>query len=242
MTPVLDESEVQKRAEFQALIFDLDDTLFDTTGLLITPAAHEMAKALKEAGLKGDVPAILSHRKQIIERQPRAEVIDALLDHFGVEEGQSRDKIREAGVSAFYARSINEDIHPYLGVPEMLMELKTHYNLYLVTLGSPLTQRRKLELLGLQSFFIKVFYVDISVTRGKQEALAEILLGHAQPSSTFLSIGNRLDTDLAPAKRLGMGTCWVRQGELRHMSATCAEEEPDYQIDRIQDLVRVCRL
>jgi ribonucleotide monophosphatase NagD (HAD superfamily) len=49
-------------------------------------------------------------------------------------------------------------------------------------------------------------------------------------------VGDRLDNDIAPAKRLGMQTIRVLQGFARHQRPRSAAEEPDHTIRAIADL------
>ena len=52
-------------------------------------------------------------------------------------------------------------------------------------------------------------------------------------------IGDRLDNDVVPAKQLGMKTVWVRQGFSKYQSVKNDNEQPDYMIDTIGDIVDV---
>ena len=52
-------------------------------------------------------------------------------------------------------------------------------------------------------------------------------------------IGDRLDNDIVPAKQLGMKTVWVRQGFAKYQSVKNDNEQPDYIIDTIGDIVDV---
>jgi putative hydrolase of the HAD superfamily len=54
-----------------------------------------------------------------------------------------------------------------------------------------------------------------------------------------LMVGDRLDNDIAPARRLGMRTVRVRQGIARSQQPRTVEETPDCTIDAIADLAQV---
>lgn len=49
-------------------------------------------------------------------------------------------------------------------------------------------------------------------------------------------IGDRLDNDIVPAKKLGMKTVWVRQGFAKFQSVNRANEKPDYIIESIREI------
>lgn len=50
-------------------------------------------------------------------------------------------------------------------------------------------------------------------------------------------IGDRLDNDIIPAKKLGMNTVWVRQGFAKFQSVKNELERPDYIVESIVDVV-----
>lgn len=56
------------------------------------------------------------------------------------------------------------------------------------------------------------------------------------PSHAFM-VGDRLDNDIIPAKKLGMKTVWVRQGFAIYQSIDDEEKKPDYIVDSIDELV-----
>ena len=56
------------------------------------------------------------------------------------------------------------------------------------------------------------------------------------PSDAFM-VGDRLDNDIAPAKKLGMKTVWVRQGYAIYQSIDDESTRPDYIVDSIEELV-----
>lgn len=52
-------------------------------------------------------------------------------------------------------------------------------------------------------------------------------------------IGDRLDNDIVPAKKLGMKTVWVRQGFAKYKSITDESEKPDYIIEAIESILDI---
>ena len=52
-------------------------------------------------------------------------------------------------------------------------------------------------------------------------------------------IGNRLDNDIAPAKKIGMKTVWVRQGFAKYQSIKNISESPDITIEGIGELLDI---
>ena len=57
--------------------------------------------------------------------------------------------------------------------------------------------------------------------------------------SEAVMIGDRLDNDIIPAKKLGMKTVWVRQGFAKFKSVKNELERPDYIVESIADVVNL---
>lgn len=58
-------------------------------------------------------------------------------------------------------------------------------------------------------------------------------------SGEAVMIGDRLDNDIIPAKQLGIKTVWVRQGFAKYQSIKSNDEQPDYIIDSIADILDI---
>ena len=51
-----------------------------------------------------------------------------------------------------------------------------------------------------------------------------------------IMIGDRLDNDIIPAKKMGMKTVWVRQGYAVYQSIDDESKRPDHIVDSIEEL------
>jgi len=52
-------------------------------------------------------------------------------------------------------------------------------------------------------------------------------------------IGDRLDNDVVPAKRLGMKTVWIRQGFGGLSDPALSPEQPDWIVKDLRELVKL---
>jgi putative hydrolase of the HAD superfamily len=52
-------------------------------------------------------------------------------------------------------------------------------------------------------------------------------------------IGDRLDNDIVPAKQIGMKTIWVRQGFAKYKSVKNDDENADYTVEEIKDILKI---
>src|SRR5690606_34503838 len=109
-----------------------------------------------------------------------------------------------AGFRAFYERKtrIPSDLSLFPGSRETLLALHERYNLYLVTSGSLETQKEKIRILGIRDIFKDIRCVDINKGERKSSAFAAIMNITRSPPERHLSIGNRVDTDIAEARLL----------------------------------------
>ena len=48
-----------------------------------------------------------------------------------------------------------------------------------------------------------------------------------------MMIGDRIDNDIIPAKKLGMKTIWIKQGFGKYWNITNDEEKADYEVDNL---------
>jgi len=220
------------------IIFDLDDTLFDTNGQLIEVASVESFQAMIAEGLNANVNECLIKRREFVATHPRRDIYSQLTDHFGVKPSKDPQKVAKAGFNAFHCREIKEKIFLFDGVLPMLESFRKIYDLYLVTLGNPNTQKKKVELLNLSSIFSEIIYVDISVDKNKTKAFHQILdLDSKLPPECHLSIGNRIDSEIRDAKALGMQTVLLLHGEHVTLKPQNQNEVADQSINKITDIL-----
>lgn len=230
---------------FEVLIFDLDDTLIETTNLLTPAATREACEAMVQAGLASSVDECLATRQGQHDFSSAPDFFARVVERFGVNTMIEQAVIADLGRQAFYGREIKEHLELAPELRATLQELRRKYQLILLTAGVARTQREKISRLRLTELFHHVLIVEPHRGQFKQDEFIKILSLTGAVPARHLSIGNRLDTDIAPALALGMRGCWVRTGEqARASAATSASSlaKPDFSIHSIHELVTTCRL
>lgn len=227
---------------FDHVVFDLDDTLLDTYRQLIPKAARESCRAMIAEGLVSDIEACMNARDELVRHLPRQSLYDHLVSRFGVKPGADPANVARIGYDAFHVRKVETDIELFPGTRELLYGLRDRYGMHLVTAGNRATQEQKIRILGIEDLFAEIRHVDPSKGETKQSAFEGIMRTAGGEPSRYLSVGNRLDTDVADAKRLGWRACWIRYGEYAHMSPKDEFERPDFQINHLRELIAACRL
>lgn len=123
------------------------------------------------------------------------------------------------------------DASPYPEAGALLALLAARYRLGVITNQIPGAVER-LKNWGLRDYFeVVCSSAELGVSK-PDPRIFEIALekAHAAPENCFM-IGDRLDNDVAPAKRLGMGAVWVRQGFGLCQTVPSPEYEPDYTVE-----------
>ncbi len=89
-------------------------------------------------------------------------------------------------------------------------------------------------------------YIDLVVASAEEgvakpdKRIFEIALGRAkcEPNQAVM-IGDRIDNDIVPAKRLGMHTIWIKQGFGRFWNITNEEEMAEYEVDTLMEICNI---
>ncbi len=124
---------------------------------------------------------------------------------------------------------------PYPGAENLLAALAKRYRLGIIANQAAGTEER-LRNWGLLDYFeVVCSSAELGVSKPDPH-IFEIALkkAGAAPERCFM-IGDRLDNDIAPAKKLGMGTVWIRQGFGLYQNAPSPEYEPDYAVESLAD-------
>lgn len=190
------------------LVFDLDDTLVDTFGLLITPLEQHAAEIIASLeGVSRSKDSLLEFLLQLRRKSPRQlhdELAKVAPDKAEVVIRAHRQVFEDFSIDALQIAS---------DVTAMLVSLSGRSRLVLLTEGDLTLQRRKIDHLGIGPLFEQVLIVDPSNGDSKRSAIKQLLQSSDRTTSNVVVIGNRLDNELEAAHELGAKTVWVRQGE-----------------------------
>jgi putative hydrolase of the HAD superfamily len=190
------------------IIFDLDDTLIDTTGS-ITPVKLEQALTkMVEAGLQvGDFQEALTILKRLDMASESAS--QTLLEFLEI--SNAGRKYFDIGYAELYGPLPSDfPVYPLDQALDILSELCSEHQIALVSMGKPEQQLLKLKNAGIDStIFSKIL---ISEDHDKKPHYKTILdeLGFS-PSQTLVC-GDRVKRDLSPAKELGCITVHMQWG------------------------------
>ena len=89
-------------------------------------------------------------------------------------------------------------------------------------------------------------YIDLVIASAEEgvakpdRRIFEIALGRAncKPENAVM-IGDRIDNDIVPAKKMGMKTIWIKQGFGKYWKTGSPEEQADYETDNLTALLKI---
>ena len=130
----------------------------------------------------------------------------------------------------------HEDEILYSDTEDCLKKLSGKYKIGVIANQSLGTEKR-LKNFGLLK------YVELVIASAEEgiakpdKRIFEIALNRAncEPAQSIM-IGDRIDNDIVPAKKLGMRTIWIKRGFYRYWNITREEEKADYEVNNLMEI------
>lgn len=227
------------RPRIAAVIFDLDDTLYDCLRQRVRAAHRYAARAMVQAGVPATVDEVFRARLRAFARDPQPEAIDrAVCRRFHVKNPRAVARIAR---HAFYALPVGR-LRLFPGVRALLRKLhRAGVRVFIVSFGDPPTQRAKIAALGLAGHpaVERVLYADAAGRLTKEDAFRRILkIARLDPAS-ILVVGDRPNGEILAGNRLGMHTARVSGGEFARLPPAGREERADFSLRAVSSLFRL---
>jgi HAD superfamily hydrolase (TIGR01549 family) len=229
-------------ADLKAILFDVDDTLFDRRGAqLMTLDAMMREYPDVFAGIDHGtaVEVFLESDRIIVQefsesdyafgqaRLRRQRLFLKLLD---------RDESLAEEMAEFYVEVYPRAHAPIEGAEFVVEELAVHFRLGVVSNGFPDVQYQKLETLSIHHFFeCIVLSEDLGVRKPDPGIFwrATELLG-VRPDAC-LYVGDSYACDVVGGKQAGMRVCWFNPGR----QAAPGDVLPDLEVRALREVVEV---
>lgn len=215
------------------IIFDLDDTLIDTSGSITPIALKEALFSMKKQGL--DLPFSLEEGYQELSHFNQKERSSELaVTSFARLHGASSNCL-EAGLKALSNKKCLEQITLLPDALSVLSRLVERHQLFLVSCGERKFQMTKMLLAGIDwNFFQDGAFSPLTEKKFFYEIFAKKYRWVAE--ETWVC-GDRISKDLVPAKELGYHTVHMRWG--RGLGETGLKREVDYTITHLRELEKL---
>jgi putative hydrolase of the HAD superfamily len=194
----------------EAVLFDLDDTLFPQAAWLEGAWARVAEVAAADGVPRAQFTAALN--AVAAEGTDRGRIIDRALAVLG------RSDIVVGGLVEAFRSHAPTSLLPYPGVPGALESIRAKFPMALVTDGDVRAQEAKLAALGLdRAFDVVVFSDELGRDQRKPHPAPFVAALHdlGVPAHAAVFVGDRPDKDVAGADAAGMPAIRVRTGEYR---------------------------
>jgi FMN phosphatase YigB (HAD superfamily) len=220
-------------------IFDLDDTLYDCLKQRVQVAHRHASRAMVRAGVKATVEQVFRARMQAFAKDPHLKYIDAEVGRrFNV---KNVEEVSSAAREAYFSNPVGR----LTLFPESLKVLRYLHNHgvknFIVTYGDLETQSAKVSSLKLdcEKSVEKILYADRQRVVTKEQSFQWILQQTGIPVQQALVVGDRPANEIAGGNRLGMHTVRMKGGEFAILQPQSSLEDPDYEITKIQQLLKL---
>jgi uncharacterized cofD-like protein len=231
----------------KAVIFDLDDTLFDCSGLLVANARKRAAKAMIESGINLTEKELIEEQKKLNELNPASNVFDLIAEKQVFSKNltknslhskqEKKDLIVKKALEAYNSDTV-EEIHLFPGAKELLEKLKEKgIKRILITSGITKRQENKINALKLENLMDAVFIHDIETGPEKESFFLEVIEKFNVKPKEIISVGDRIHSEIRIANMLGMNSVRLLRGRFSKVKPKNVLEEPDYSINSISELL-----
>jgi len=156
---------------------------------------------------------------------------EQLFEHYGF-----NDDICGEMIDSKFLSVMSEQAYIIDGVYEVLEELSSKYELYLVTNASVAIQKKRLSKTEFDKYF-KKYYIseEIGAHKPQKEFFEAVINDIGDPDrSRYLVIGDSLTSDIKGAVDSGLRCCFYNPEGIE-----VSEIIPDYVIDDIRDLLKI---
>jgi len=221
----------------KAAFFDLDNTLFFTSKFVET-ARKNSIKSMIRSGLLAEPQEAKDALDLIIrKRGPNYKRhFDILCKKFN---GKRFADIISAGIAAYHDTKAKEYI-PNKKIIKLLQSLKKRkLKLGIVTTGLKIKQWEKVHRLGLREIMDVVFISDDLQNLSKEIMLINALEKLKLGSHEAMFVGDRIDSDIVSANKIGITSVQILQGKYQNMVLTNEQEKPDYKIKELSELKKI---
>jgi len=221
--------------KIKAVIFDLDDTLYDCSGSLIDASRSRAAKALVEAGLPCTEEEVYQLQKELSEKHgPYHLIFNEIVNKYNAD-----SKLVTIAYKAYNSSEVSE-IKPFPYVISTLKELKEKgYKLFLLTVGVHERQEKKINILGLKPHFDEIVISDQEIGLPMEDCMRDLIERHTINFREAVMVGDRVREELRIAKSLGMTTIQMLHGRFKNEPAVNECDKPDYKIKRIFQITTI---
>ncbi len=227
----------------KATIFDLDDTLFDSTELS-SQARRNAIRAMIGVGL----PASFDEAHQVLSEVVKdygsnySFHFDQMLKRLSVESSKMKFFVSAGMIGYHDVKYAN--IRPFTDVVPTFLELKKlEVKICILSDGDALKQYEKILRLRLQDFLDDIIITEEVGIRKPNPKLYKLALErfHLKPNQAIY-VGDNYQRDIIPSRELGIHTVLIHRGGKYDQTALIDKQKlPEYELDNLKDLIPIIK-
>ena len=217
------------------IIFDLDDTLIDTSAYLTPSKLQKILAGMINEGyfLGGSTQAL----EDLLYFNKTESSSGVALKRFSEQYGIDSKRCAVALKELYDTLPDPGSVRPVSGAMEVLQELSKEGALAVVSIGNEEQQLFKLEKAGIPlSLFYKIFVLE---EKNKKKYYLLLIEEMKIDPKQVIVCGDRISIDLIPAKEIGCCTVHMERGRGLNEPSS-AKEQVDFSIKELSELVEIC--
>jgi len=218
----------------KAVLFDLDDTLYDEEQFV--EGGFKVVSQYISEKYGVDKNTFYQALLDVLRKEGRGHTFDIALKKFGL---YKKDLIPK--LVKIY-REHNPQLSLFPDTLAVLSRLKKNYKLGLITGGNEKVQRKKVQVLGIKDFFDIVIFTH-KYGEGKQKPnpfpYQKALQKWGIKPKEAVYVGDDPNQDFIGAKRLGMYTIRVLRGKYKNTKLD-RMLEADYESKNLREISDLC--
>jgi putative hydrolase of the HAD superfamily len=218
-------------SHIKAIIFDLDDTLYDCSGTLVLKGRKRVAKIISRVINCSEKEALELQLKLEEKLGPKTDIYREIANLYNLS-----DKFYKKVSSTVNALDI-KDITLFPDVNTSISKLKSvGYKLILVTAGNRDLQERKIKALGLERSFDEIIITDNS--SGKEKCFREVLIKYDLKPEQVFCVGDKIKDEIEVGENMGMLTALMKHGRYYNFyKSKINDRAPHTYITKVSDLL-----
>jgi len=222
----------------KAVLFDIDNVLYNSSHQ-VEMARRSAVEAMVHAGLGITVEEAFSRLEDIVKKYG-----SNFSRHYDLVVGDRKDKskIIAAGIVAYHNMK-RTYLKPYDDTLPTLSRLKTlGYKIGVVTDGLSVKQWEKLIRLGLEDMFDTVIISeDAGTEKPEPKIFQKACTDLGVEPGDCIYVGDRLDTDILGANRVGMVSVRLLRGKYKEQRPTGLQDRPMYETKRLSEVLEILK-
>ena len=174
------------------------------------------------------------------------DVGSTLVDESKAWEKRVSDTVKGSNISVIISGLNRAEWHselekPYEYSENVLSQLYGKYKIGVIA-NQPLGTQKRLEKYGLAKYInLVISSAEEGVSKPDIRLFQKALEKADCKGENAVMVGDRVDNDVAPAKKLGMKTVCVKQGIHKLNTPKNKFEVPDYTVDTIEELLNILK-